>query len=217
MSKTSTSANRPRQPTATPPAPPELAAIPESRIIQDNPYDSLAKTNSTGKAPARPAKRNRASTPQERDFEKIFVQAAEAGGWNRRFHVIDQGTNAATRRIIAELRQAGFSKAAGMVARIGQRRVTAKGFPDWSLYHDTHGIIIAELKSDRPGSKATPDQWAWLTWYAKSLEKPGNPYAPSRAHLWRPRHWPAIETQFRLTASPAYCYCDVCEFIRNGQ
>ena len=190
-----------------------LEGIPENRIITDNPFKTFPNQPINGK-PAKPAK-NQLITPTEKEFQETFIQVAQAGGWNRRFHIIDQGPNSSTRRMIAELRQAGMKEAAEMVARIGYRRVTAKGFPDWNLCHDVHGIIVAELKSDRASSKPDPDQMGWLIAFAMSFKPPENSYAPSRAHLWRPQHWQAIETQLYVTDNPAHCYCVICEKVRN--
>ena len=152
----------------------------------------------------------------EKEFQETLTQVAKAGKWNRLFHVIDQGPNAATTSIAKQLHAAGMHEAAALVERIGYRRVTAKGYPDWTLSHDQHGIIVAELKSDSKSSKATDDQKAWLLSFARSMRPPENEYAPSRTHLWRPQHWPAIETQLYVTMSDSHCYCDICEFMRNN-
>ena len=192
-----------------------LEGIPENQIITNNPFDETAN-QSINRKPAKQAT-NQLITPTEKEFQETFIEVAQAAGWKRRFHVIDQGPNSSTRRMITELRQAGMKEAAEMVARIGYRRVTAKGFPDWNLCHDIHGIIVAELKSDRPNSKADQDQMGWLVAFAKSFRPPDNPYAPSRAHLWRPQHWQAIETQLYATSNPAHCHCDICEAVQNDR
>lgn len=192
-----------------------LDGAPQNRIIDHNPFDPPdPTTNSEPKAKARSRKRRADHSPTEKEFQDTFLQVAEAGSWHRRFHVIDQGASTHTRRIIAQLRQAGMHEAAELVARTGRPKVTAPGFPDWNLQHDQHGIIVAELKSDRASSNATDEQWAWLIAYAYSLRPPDNPYAPSRAHLWRPQHWPAIETQLHVTPDPKPCQCDVCNLLR---
>ena len=206
---------RQNKPKPTPENPTGLEGIPENQIITNNPFSAPPK-QPINRKPAKPAT-NQLITPTEKEFQNTFIEVAQAAGWERRFHVIDQGPNSSTRRMIAELRQAGMKGAAEMVARIGYRRVTAKGFPDWNLCHDIHGIIVAELKSDRPTSKADQDQMGWLIAFAKSFRPPDNPYAPSRAHLWRPQHWQAIETQLYATSNPAHCHCDICEEVRDNR
>lgn len=58
------------------------------------------------------------------------------------------------------------------------------GYPDLTLAHPKHGIIIAELKTDR--GRCTPQQNRWLdTLTTATSDK-------VRIHLWRPADWPAI-------------------------
>ena len=150
----------------------------------------------------------------ERAFEKTFRATADAAGWHDPFHVIDQGQNARIRALIAQLHGQGMHEAAELLGRIGRTRVTSAGYPDWTLKHTQYGIIVAELKSDRRDAKATDEQIDWLQHFALSLRPPDNPYAPGRAHLWRPRHWPAIDTQFGLVTNPAHCPCAICDWLR---
>ena len=192
-------------------------ANPENLIIEGNPFLPTDPPNVEPLAAHASRRRDTAPPENEREFEATFVRVAEAGQWHRRFHVIDQGPNANTRNIIAQLKQSGLDEAASIVGRIGYRRVTAKGFPDWFLCHDAYGVIVAELKSDRRDSNPTPDQWRWLTALARSMSPPENPYAASRVHLWRPQHWPAIETQLYVTNNPAPCNCHVCQYVAGGK
>ena len=182
-----------------------------SRIIPGTPYGNqgFQENGEPTLPPGGKAPRNTA-TQTEKDFQDTFVDAAIAAGWTKRFHVVDYGPNANTHRMIEALSQKGMNEAAILVQRIGRRRVTDKGFPDWCLSHPQHGVIIAELKSDRNGSKPTPEQWEWLTALAGSMQPPANDYAASRVHLWRPSDWKAITTQLGCADVPAVCLCPVC-------
>lgn len=53
-----------------------------------------------------------------------------------------------------------------------------KGFPDLVLAHAVHGVIVAELKSDR--GTPEPEQKDWLNRLA---------WADLRVYVLRPRHW----------------------------
>lgn len=167
---------------------------------------------------ARPrrARRNEDGTRQtEKQFENTFRKMAQAAGYHDQFHVVDRGANARVMAVVAELRQRGMHEAAELVARAGHNKVTSAGFPDWNLRHETEGILVAELKSDRKGANAEPEQINWLRGFAISMRPPNNPYAPGRAHLWRPRHWPAIETQLGLVVTPTQCECEICDWLRE--
>ena len=166
---------------------------------------------------ARARRRNNqaAARETEKQFQDTFREMADAAGFHDQFHVVDTGITAQVRAVVADLRRRGLHEAAEMVARIGHNRVTSSGFPDWNLRHETEGILVAELKSDRRGANPTEEQIGWLRSFAISLRPPNNPYAPGRAHLWRPQHWPAIETQFGLVATPTYCHCEICEWLHE--
>ena len=164
-----------------------------------------------------PPRRRRAQqerpAEKETDFEKTFRDAAHAAGFVRQFHVIDTGADAAVRAAIGKLTREGDHETAGMLRRIGRTRVTSVGYPDYTLGHSELGIIMAELKGARRGAAATAEQIEWLRIFAISLRPPDNQHAPSRAHLWFPRHWPAIETQFGLVTAPTNCECEICDWL----
>lgn len=151
----------------------------------------------------------------ESEFRNTLVATAKAAQWRDAFHVIDVGPSAYSRRLTSNLRNAGMNDAADLVSRTVTPRVTASGFPDLNLRHDSLGIIVAELKSDRTNSRPTAKQIDWLLTFAYSLRPPTNPYAPSRAHLWRPAHWPAIDTQLGLSVDPTECTCYICKVCRE--
>ena len=145
----------------------------------------------------------------EAEFLNTLLEAARANNWVP-FHVVDKGHTRRTYAQAQQARKAGDDELARSIMRGGHARVTATGFPDLSLRHARHGILIAELKSDDPASRPTTEQWAWLSAYRKDLAPPDNSYAASRAHLWRPADWPAIETQLGLVTSGQQCQCPVC-------
>lgn len=60
------------------------------------------------------------------------------------------------------------------------------GWPDLVLWHRSHGILFRELKSNR--GKLTSDQHDVLM----SLRDAGGD-----AEVWRPVHWPMIESQLK--------------------
>ena len=149
--------------------------------------------------------------PTEDQFRSAFLTVATAANWNRTFHLVDRGLTRAHNRIAQELADLGHEEAARHLLNSPHARTTAYGFPDLVTHHPEHGILIAELKSDRKQSKPTPDQWEWLIAFRASLTPPDNPYAKSRVHLWRPAHWPAIHTQLGLYETPVHCLCPVCQ------
>lgn len=61
------------------------------------------------------------------------------------------------------------------------------GFPDLCLAREGR-VIFAELKSDDPRSKPSPEQQTWL----HHLAGPGQ-----EAYVWRPRDRPAVEAALR--------------------
>lgn len=145
----------------------------------------------------------------EQEFLATLIEVARAASWIP-FHVIDIGNNRRDYALARQALESGNEELALAISRSRHARVTAVGFPDLGLRHAEHGVIFAELKSDDPASKPTLEQWEWLIALRASLTLPFNTYAPSRAHLWRPRHWPAIETQLGLYTTPARCECPVC-------
>ena len=156
-------------------------------------------------------------TETEAQFEQTFREVAAAAGYVNQFHVLNRSLTGQVQQILAVLQNAGMHEAASMLRRVGHAKVTSSGFPDWVLRHETHGICIAELKSDRRDAQPTEDQIDWLRSFAVSLRPPGNPHAPSRAHVWRPQHWSAIETQLGLMTSPTPCPCQICDWMRVSQ
>ena len=151
--------------------------------------------------------------PTEDQFLHSLISVAQAAGWTQLFHLVDRGRNSQQRELARELRGMGQTladSAADLVDRSAHARVTSFGFPDLVGSHPEHGILIAELKSDRAGSKPTPEQWQWLLDFAACLLPPDNPHAPGRVHLWRPKDWPAINTQLGLADAPNRCECPVC-------
>ena len=145
----------------------------------------------------------------ERLFQDSLIATARAAGWVA-FHIIDTGRGPKSYALEHQAKDLGLDEMADAIARQSHSRVTAWGHPDLALRHANHGVIVAELKSDNPRSRPTPEQWEWLLSYRSSLTPPDNAYAPSRAHLWRPKDWPAIETQLNLAVTPIPCVCPVC-------
>lgn len=145
----------------------------------------------------------------EKTFQHTLLSAARAAGWTC-FHVVDTGRSARHRALAQEARNSGHDALVQSISQAGHARVTAFGFPDLVMRHDQHGILVAELKSDRPSSQPTAAQWDWLHALNRSLQPPANPYAPGRAHLWRPRDWPAIATQLGLAEPAVPCHCPLC-------
>lgn len=153
----------------------------------------------------------RLPTPTEDQFRNTLITVATAANWQKIFHLVDRGLNRSHNRIAQELADLGHQEAASHILNSPHARTTSFGFPDFVAHHEDHGILIAELKSDRRESKPTPEQWDWLIAFRQSLTPPDNPYAKSRVHLWRPVHWPAINTQLGLHEAPANCPCPVCQ------
>ena len=80
----------------------------------------------------------------------------------------------------------------------GNRWTTATsvtGWPDLTIWSNRHrsGLWAVELKTDAPGSKPTPEQWACLL----ALHDAGVP-----AFIWRPRDLDAVLRLLR-TGDPA--------------
>lgn len=169
---------------------------------------------------ARPRRKTEVRVPErESEFEDTFRQIAAAAGYEDQFHVLNRGGGREIAAAAAALRSAGMPDMARRIERVGYAKVTSAGHPDWSLGHPQNGILIAELKSDRRGAGPTDDQIRWLHHYAVSLRPPNNGHAPGRSHLWSPKHWPAIETQFGLIVEPVACPCRICDWLRarDGQ
>lgn len=145
----------------------------------------------------------------EPQFLNSLIETARAAGWIP-FHVVDAGNNRQRHALTRQAQADGNEELARAISRAGHARVTAVGFPDLILRHAQHGLLVAELKSDDPKSRPFPEQWDWLLAFASCLTPPDNPYAASRAHLWRPADWPAIDTQLGLYDTPGYCRCPVC-------
>ena len=61
-------------------------------------------------------------------------------------------------------------------------RRSDKGFPDLVLVHPDHGLIFAELKTEK--GRVRPEQWEWI-W---RLEKAGE-----RVFVWRPSYWDEVQ------------------------
>ena len=169
--------------------------------------------------PTRQRQHNRGNQPTqtEKEFENTFREVADAAGYKDQFHVIDRGATRRIRAVIADLRNRGLHEAAQAVASVSHSKVTSRGYPDYTLRHQQYGIMIAELKSDRKDANPEPEQIDWLRSFAITLRPPDNPYAPGRAHLWRPQHWPAIETQFGLVTTPTCCRCEICEWLLQNE
>ena len=143
-------------------------------------------------------------------FLQTVLAVSKAASWIP-FHIMDTGNNRQRHALANQARQAGNHDIAEALTRRGHARVTARGYPDLSIRHAKHGVIIAELKSDSRSSKPSVEQWEWLMAFRDSMAPPDNPYARYRVHLWRPKDWPAIETQFGLAVPPSYCMCPVCQ------
>ena len=146
----------------------------------------------------------------EDQFLQSILAVAKAAHWTP-FHILDNGNNRRRHALADQARDAGNDELADALSRPGHARVTARGYPDLTLRHSERGVIIAELKSDRRSSKPTTEQWEWLMAFKSSMTPPDNPCARYRVHLWRPKDWPAIETQFGLAVPPTHCACPVCQ------
>lgn len=57
-----------------------------------------------------------------------------------------------------------------------------RGFPDLVLVHPDHGVVYAELKSER--GKVRPEQVTWINLLRD---------AGQQAFVWRPSDWPFVE------------------------
>ena len=94
-------------------------------------------------------------TKGEAGFQRAVIELAEMCGW-RVYHV----SNVKGRLVNA----------------------TAVGFPDLVLAHREHGVIFAELKTDRGDTSDAQIGWMCV------LLKAGQEH-----HFWRPSDWPEIE------------------------
>ena len=81
------------------------------------------------------------------------------------------------RRVVALLELTGW-----LVFHVHDSRRSPAGFPDLVALHRRHGLVFAELKSERGAVRVAQRRWL------DALREGGQ-----RAYLWRPADWPEIE------------------------
>ena len=78
----------------------------------------------------------------------------------------------------------GLAKQLGWMAyHTYDSRRSEPGYPDLTLVHPQHGLIFAELKTEK--GRVSPEQREWL----EVLSAVAFPYPLISVYTWRPRHW----------------------------